>query len=153
MMGKKSGIVVCQFITKIGCQNNSSCSLNANNYFDKDMSSAFRFAMTNAWSEFCPPRPNNNNSLCGLLSFLSFLVRHKTQHFVNISQLSCSFLVRNSEMCNFTLADTASTACGHRMANRKWKETKQLPGNMLGNCLVSFHFLWAILCPQAVVFA
>ena len=47
------------------------------------------------------------------------------------------------------------TACGHRMANRKWKETKQLPGtagpgNMLGSCLVSFHFLRAILCPQAV---
>ena len=41
------------------------------------------------------------------------------------------------------------------MAHRKWKETKQLPGtarpgNMLGSCLVSFHFLWAILCPQAV---
>ena len=33
------------------------------------------------------------------------------------------------------------------MANRKWKETKQLPGtagpgNMIGSCLVSFHFLW-----------
>ena len=48
-----------------------------------------------------------------------------------------------------------STACGHRMAHRKWKETKQQPGtagpgNMLGWCLVSFHFLWSILCPQAV---
>ena len=36
----------------------------------------------------------------------------------------------------------------------KWKETKQHPGtagpgNMLGSCLVSFHFLWAILCLQA----
>ena len=46
-------------------------------------------------------------------------------------------------------------ACGHRMAHRKWKETKQKPGtsgagNMLGSCLVSFHFLWAILCLQAV---
>ena len=42
------------------------------------------------------------------------------------------------------------------MAHRKWKEIKQQPGtagpgNMLGTCLVSFHFLWAILCPQAVV--
>ena len=41
------------------------------------------------------------------------------------------------------------------MDHRKWKETKQLPGtagpgNRLGCCLVSFHFLWAILCPQAV---
>ena len=47
------------------------------------------------------------------------------------------------------------TACGHRMAHRKWKETKQEPGtagpgNRLGCCLVSFHFLWAILCPEAV---
>ena len=37
-----------------------------------------------------------------------------------------------------------------RMAHRIWKETKQEPGtdgpgNKLGCCLVSFHFLWAIL--------
>ena len=48
-----------------------------------------------------------------------------------------------------------TTACGHRIAHRKWKETKLQPGitglgNRLGSCLVSFHFLWAILCPQAV---
>ena len=47
------------------------------------------------------------------------------------------------------------TACRHRMAHRKWKEAKLQPGtagpgNMLGCSLVSFHFLWAILCPQAV---
>ena len=47
------------------------------------------------------------------------------------------------------------TACGHRIAHRKWKETNLHPGtagqgNMLGSCLVSSHFLWAILCPQAV---
>ena len=35
------------------------------------------------------------------------------------------------------------------MAHRKWKEAKQLPGtaglgNMLGCCLISFHFLLAI---------
>ena len=47
------------------------------------------------------------------------------------------------------------TACGHRMAHRKWKETKLQPGtagprNLLGCCLVSFHILWSILCPQAV---
>ena len=47
------------------------------------------------------------------------------------------------------------TACGHRIAYRKWKEVKRQPGtggpgNMLGSCLVSFHFLWAILCTQAV---
>ena len=48
-----------------------------------------------------------------------------------------------------------NTACGHRMAHRKWSETKQqpsmLPGPAVpGCCLVSFHFLWAILYPQAV---
>ena len=47
------------------------------------------------------------------------------------------------------------TACRHRMAHRKWKESKQLPSMLPGTaapgcCLVSFHFLWAILCPQAV---
>ena len=41
------------------------------------------------------------------------------------------------------------------MAHRKWKETKQqpslMPGPAVPGCsLVSFHFLWAILCPQAV---
>ena len=41
------------------------------------------------------------------------------------------------------------------MARRKWNETKQqpslLPGPAVPGCsLVSFHFLWAILCPQAV---
>ena len=35
------------------------------------------------------------------------------------------------------------------MAHRKWKECKQQPGtagsgNMLGCCLIYFHFLWAI---------
>ena len=35
------------------------------------------------------------------------------------------------------------------MAHRKWKEAQQLPGtagpgNMLGCCLIFFHFLWAI---------
>ena len=42
-----------------------------------------------------------------------------------------------------------------RMAHRIWKETKQPPvtpgpGNMLGCCLNSFHFLWAILSTSTV---
>ena len=42
-----------------------------------------------------------------------------------------------------------------RMAHRIWKETKQHPGtagpdNMLGCCLVSFHFLCAILSTSTV---
>ena len=51
--------------------------------------------------------------------------------------------------------EVGDTACGHRIAHRKWEETKLQrgtagPGNRLGCCLVFFHFLWAILCPQAV---
>ena len=49
----------------------------------------------------------------------------------------------------------SNTACRHRIAHSKWKETKLQPGtagpgNRHGCCFVSFHFLWAILCPQAV---
>ena len=41
------------------------------------------------------------------------------------------------------------------MAQRKWKDTKQQPGtagpgNMLGCCLISFHFMWAILSTSTV---
>ena len=57
------------------------------------------------------------------------------------------------ELLNWTFK--SCTACGHRMAHRKWIETKQqpsmLPGPAVPGCsLVYFHFLWAILCPQAV---
>ena len=46
------------------------------------------------------------------------------------------------------IKSTKCTACGHRMAYRKWKEIKVQPctagpGNMLGCSLVSYHFLWA----------
>ena len=42
-----------------------------------------------------------------------------------------------------------------RMAHRKWEKTKQQPGtagpgNMLGCCLISFHFLWVILSTSTV---
>ena len=45
-----------------------------------------------------------------------------------------------------------------RMAQRKWKDTKQQPGtaragNMLGCSLISFNFLWAILSTSIVVVA
>ena len=48
-----------------------------------------------------------------------------------------------------------STVLVLRMAHRKWKETKQEPGtagpgNMLRCCLISFHFLWAILSTSTV---
>ena len=43
-----------------------------------------------------------------------------------------------------------------RMAHRIWIETKQEPGtagigNLLGCCLVSFHFLWTILSTSTVL--
>ena len=42
-----------------------------------------------------------------------------------------------------------------RMAHRKWKETKQQPdtagpGNMLGCCLIYFHFRWGKLSTLTV---
>ena len=48
-----------------------------------------------------------------------------------------------------------STACGHRMAHRKWKETKQqssmLPDSAGPGCsLVSFPFLCYILCSHSL---
>ena len=53
------------------------------------------------------------------------------------------------------LGSEPPTACGHRIANRKLKETKQLPimlpGPAVPGCiLVSLHFLWAYPCPQPV---
>ena len=49
-----------------------------------------------------------------------------------------------------------STVLVLRMAHRIWKETNQEPGtagpgNMLGSCFVSIHFMWAILSTSTVV--
>ena len=49
-----------------------------------------------------------------------------------------------------------STERLHRMKHRKWKETKQQPGtagpgNKLGCCLVSLHFLCHLLCGRSVL--
>ena len=51
---------------------------------------------------------------------------------------------------------TRRTVLVLKMAHRIWKETKQHPDtagpdNRLGCCLVSFHFLWAILSTSTVV--
>ena len=48
-----------------------------------------------------------------------------------------------------------STVLVLRMVHRIWTETKQQPGtarpgNMLGCCFVSFHFLWTILSTSTV---
>ena len=41
----------------------------------------------------------------------------------------------------------------HRMTRsfQLWKPGTAVPGNRLGCCFISFRFLWAILCPRAVV--
>ena len=49
-----------------------------------------------------------------------------------------------------------STVLVLSMAHRKWKEFKQQPSMFPGSdvpgcCLVSFHFLWAILCTSTVL--
>ena len=54
-----------------------------------------------------------------------------------------------------TLNARLSTARGYRIAHRKWEEAKlqpgtERPGNRLGCFLIFSHFLWAILCPQAI---
>ena len=65
--------------------------------------------------------------------------------------LSHSTLARQS---TWSVEERRARSCGHRMAHRKWEETKQLPSMLTGpavpgSCLVSIHFLLAILCPQA----
>ena len=56
---------------------------------------------------------------------------------------------------DFFRTKLTSTVLVLRMDHRIWKETKQEPGtaglgNMLVCCLVSFHFLWAILSTSTV---
>ena len=90
----------------------------------------------------------------------SKVIFHHSHDSIAFSCVPSSWLLAQLEVGNLQKPwkETYSrpcTACGHRMAHRKWKETDlppdtDGPGNMLGCCLVSFHFLWAILCPQAV---
>ena len=63
------------------------------------------------------------------------------------------FKILSSFVCNDAIPDC--TVLVLRMAHRIWKETKQQPGtagpgNMLGCCSVSFHFLWVILSTSIV---
>ena len=58
------------------------------------------------------------------------------------------------EPCTLT-SKFYSTVRVDSLPHRKWKETKQEPGttgpgNMLGCCLVSFHFLWGKLSTRTV---
>ena len=71
------------------------------------------------------------------------------------SSAASSIFTEVQVLCDLTLVSRSCTACGHRMVHRKWNETKQQPSLLHGpavpgSSLVSFHFLWEILCPQAV---
>ena len=69
-------------------------------------------------------------------------VLFREQNTVSVSLLSLTAVT--ADLCTVLVL---------RMADRKWKEIKQqpsmLPGPSVPGCsLDSFHFLWAILCPQ-----
>ena len=80
-------------------------------------------------------RNHKNAAVCLLLK------KHPSSSICLSSRQTVVFFLISA---NFQCSDT--TACGHRMAHRKWKETKQqpclLPGPAVPGCsLVSFHFL------------
>ena len=71
-----------------------------------------------------------------------------------IKPRGCGNAKVNGKMHFFESTDFI-TGCGRRMAHRKWKETKQQPGtagpgNILGCCLVSLHFLCDVLSIRPV---
>ena len=50
-----------------------------------------------------------------------------------------------SGICAMTEVNTY-TSCGHRMANRKWKETKQQPSILPGPAVPGFCLVFSISC-------
>ena len=89
------------------------------------------------------------------------MTRERTSYKRDCSTLFCvtlgSITVSVKKACPFlkycgivrSAGQAAHTGRMWWMAHRKWKEAKQLPGtagpgNMLGCCLIYFHFLWAI---------
>ena len=80
---------------------------------------------------------------------LAFQIWLKDEEIRLMEVSSCTTLV--AYRINISPSCFGPTACGHRIAHRKWKETKlqpgtARPGNRIGCCLVSFHFLWGKLC-------
>ena len=85
------------------------------------------------------------------------LVRRQRRRRFQYSQLGTTLNGRPSlKKMDFSSCENYfCIACGHRIAHRQWKETKKEPGaagpgNRLVCCLVSFYYLWAILCQHAV---
>ena len=85
----------------------------------------------------------------------------------SLNKMSCIFkmdavnVVFNTEKDNMRPMQNQADAkymnpnCG-KIRTPQWKETKQEsgtagPSNMLGSCLVSFHFLWVILSTSTVL--
>ena len=101
------------------------------------------------WQDSPVPLP----ALGGRHPYRGFLRLTKAQSIsLNFDSILLSGLLGILSVC---FSPDRPTACGHRMAHRKWRDIKLQPGtagpgNMLGSCLVSFHILWANLCPQAV---
>ena len=77
-------------------------------------------------------------------------VRHSTFSGVG---LSLNNIIQTGIVSTFPLRFPTERL--HRMKHRKWRETKQQPstarpGNTLGCCFVSLHFLFYILCSRSV---
>ena len=94
-----------------------------------------------------PPPPTYTRTHC---ASATERVRHSTFSGVG---LSLNNIIQTGIVSTFPLRFPTERL--HRMKHRKWRETKQQPstagpGNMLGCCLVPFHFLWAILWPHTV---
>ena len=121
-----------------------------------------------AGGEFTQPRAHSFahlciqcDHLCQLLPFvdmkLTVLQLCEYLETEMMTHLLRSYPARIPSISAILIPHKCYTACGHSIAHRKWKETKLQPGtagigNMLGRCLVSFHFMWAILCLQAVLY-
>ena len=85
-----------------------------------------------------------------VISFGGFLLLGRISDPFSVFILAWEILnrghVRTFPLLVVALIQRWHTVCGHRMAHRKWKETKLQPGtadpgNMLSFCLLSFHFL------------
>ena len=75
---------------------------------------------------------------------------------MDFSPKKCVLYKRN--LVYVLLETSSSTVLVLRMAHRTWKKAKQEPGtaepgNMLGCCLNSSHFLWAFLSTSTVQYS
>ena len=86
---------------------------------------------------------------CACRSLLE-LITHSTAEQHSSGHVSCIIHLNQRHFFCSTLYSARA-----QDGPKKWKDTKQQPGtagsgNMLGCCLISFHFLWAILSTSTV---